>query len=101
MPGRAGAHRRCRVAVRLAAEVEDRHPLLLEARYDEAVREVGAGHLHSAAGLLAPLLDRAPLAHGLPPLGEGHPALTAARRLAGRIGVPVPAGSAEPPWNDG
>jgi tetratricopeptide (TPR) repeat protein len=97
----AGARRRYRAAVRLAAEVEDRHPLLLEARYDEAVREVDAGHVHAAVGLLAPLLDRTPLAHGLAPLGEGHPVLTAARRLAGRIGVPVPAGSAEPPWSDG
>ena len=98
---RAAAHRRYGDAVRLAAEVDDRHPLLLEARYDQAVREVDEGHMHAAAGLLAPLLDRTPLAHGLPPLGEGHPVLTAARRLAGRIGVPVPAGSAEPPWSDG
>jgi tetratricopeptide (TPR) repeat protein len=98
---RAEAHRRHGDAVRLAVEVDDRHPLLLEARYDEAVREVDEGRLHAAAGLLAPLLDRTPLAHGLPPLGEGHPVLTAARRLAGRIGVPMPAGSAEPPWSDG
>jgi hypothetical protein len=36
------------------------------------------------------VLDRTPLAHGRPALGEGHPLLSRARTLAGRLGVTVP-----------
>jgi hypothetical protein len=46
--------------------------------------------MREAASLLTPLLDRSPLAHGHPVLGEAHPLLGRARALARRLGITVP-----------
>ena len=64
--------------------------MILTARYDEAERCAGVGDTRQAAKLLAPVLDRALLAHGRPALGEAHPLLTRARALAERLGITVP-----------
>jgi hypothetical protein len=48
---------------------------------------VATGQLDVAAQLLAPVLERRPLAHGRPALGEGHWLLKAARQLATRAGL--------------
>ncbi len=66
------------------------HPVILTARYDEAARRAAVGNTREAADLLAPVLDRGPLAHGRPALGEAHPLLGRARALAGRLGIAVP-----------
>ncbi len=66
------------------------HPVILTARYDEAERCAALGDTGHAAVLLAPVLDRTPLAHGRPALGEAHPLLARARALAERLGITVP-----------
>ncbi len=73
-----------------AAGMDPCHPAILTARYDEAERRTAIGDTRQAADLLAPVLDRTPLAHGRPALGEAHPLLTRARALAGRLGITVP-----------
>jgi tetratricopeptide (TPR) repeat protein len=72
------------------AGIDPCHPVILTARCDEAERCAAAGDARRAARLLGPVLDRTPLAHGRPALGEGHPLLSRARTLAGRLGVTVP-----------
>jgi len=66
------------------------HPVILAARYDQAVRCAATGDTGEAAGLLEPVLDRTVLAHGHPALGEGHPLLARARAQAQRLGITVP-----------
>jgi tetratricopeptide (TPR) repeat protein len=73
-----------------AAGIDRCHPVVLTARHDEAVRRAARGNAREAAGLLAPLLDRNPLPHGRPALGEVHPLLGRARALAGRLGITLP-----------
>ena len=73
-----------------AAGIDPCHPVILTARYDEAERCTAVGDAGQAAKLLAPVLDRTPLAHGRPALGEAHPLLTRARALAERLGIAVP-----------
>jgi tetratricopeptide (TPR) repeat protein len=73
-----------------SAGIDPRHPVILTARYDEAVRCAALGDAIGAANLLAPVLDRTPMTHGRPALGEAHPLLTKARALAGRLGIAVP-----------
>jgi hypothetical protein len=78
----------------LAADgVDPRHPVILTAHYDEAVRCADIGDTDQAARLLTPLLDRTTLEHGRPALGAAHPLLARARALAERLGLPVPAGT--------
>ncbi|GAA3738134.1 hypothetical protein [Salinactinospora qingdaonensis] len=60
------------------------HPVLLEARYHEARLCEDRARV---AALLAPLLDRKPLAHGYPALGEGHRLLRDAQVLADERGL--------------
>jgi tetratricopeptide (TPR) repeat protein len=81
----------CFALVTALGGIDPRHPVILTAHYDEAVRCAGVGNTVQAAGLLAPLLDPALLDHGRPALGEAHPLLGRARALAERLGVPVPA----------
>ena len=66
------------------------HPVILTARYDEAVRRAATGDTREAADLLEPVLDRTLLAHGYAALGEAHPLLARARALAERLGITVP-----------
>jgi len=73
-----------------AAGIDPCHPVILTARYDEAVRRASLGEAGQAAGLLAPVLDRTLLAHGRPALAEAHPLLARARTLAERLGIAVP-----------
>jgi tetratricopeptide (TPR) repeat protein len=73
-----------------SAGIDPCHPVILTARYDEAVRCAALGDAGGAANLLAPVLDRTPMTHGRPALGEAHPLLTKARALAGRLGIAVP-----------
>jgi len=70
-----------------ATGIDPSHPVILTARCDEAGRCAGTGETGQAARLLAPVLDRTPLAHGRPALGEGHPLLARARALAERLGI--------------
>jgi tetratricopeptide (TPR) repeat protein len=72
------------------AGVDPRHPVVLTARYDEAVRCATLGNASRAAELLASVLDRTLLAHGRPALGEAHPLLSRARALAERLGIAGP-----------
>jgi tetratricopeptide (TPR) repeat protein len=72
------------------------HPVILTARYDEAVRYAARGEASQAGRLLSPVLDRTLLAHGRPALGEGHPLLARARNLAERLGITVPDSAADP-----
>jgi tetratricopeptide (TPR) repeat protein len=72
------------------AGIDACHPVILTARYDEAVRQAARGDTGQAARLLEPLLDRTPLAHGRSALGEAHPLLARARALAGRLGITIP-----------
>jgi hypothetical protein len=83
---KGGEAARRRIA-HLADRVDPTHPVLLAGRYDQAVREVATGQLDVAAQLLAPLLERCPLAHGRPALGEEHRLLRAARQLAAQAGL--------------
>ena len=66
------------------------HPVILTARYDQAVRCAVTGDTGESADLLEPVLDRTPLAHGHPALGDAHPLLVRARALAQRLGISVP-----------
>ena len=79
------------VAALPATGIDPSHPVILTARCDEAERCAAIGETGQAARLLAPVLDRTPLAHGHPALGEAHPLLARARALAERLGVTVPA----------
>ena len=86
-----------RMVTSLAGEgMDPRHPVILSAHYDEAVRCADIGNTRQAASLLAPVLDRAPLDHGRPALDEAHPVLAGARALAERLGVSVPYATTRP-----
>ncbi|MDH2426277.1 hypothetical protein [Sphaerisporangium sp. TRM90804] len=77
------------------------HPLLLEGRYDEAARRFEAGRFDGLEELLAPLLDRTPLPHGRPALGDGHPLLFKSVTLADRSGaVHLPPAPRQVLWED-
>jgi len=78
------------VAELAGAGIDPGHPVVLTARYDQAVRCAATGDTEQAADLLEPVLDRTPLAHGYPALGEFHPLLARARALAQRLGIAVP-----------
>jgi hypothetical protein len=73
-----------------AGGIDPGHPVILTARYDEAVRRAATGATREAADLLEPVLDRTVLAHGYTALGEAHPLLVRARTLAERLGITVP-----------
>jgi tetratricopeptide (TPR) repeat protein len=73
-----------------AGRIDPGHPVILTARYDEAVRRAATGDTREAADLLEPVLDRTVLAHGYTALGEAHPLLARARALAERLGVTLP-----------
>ncbi|MGH3287108.1 MAG: hypothetical protein ACRDPD_20890, partial [Streptosporangiaceae bacterium] len=73
-----------------AGGIDVSHPVILTARYDEAVRRAAAGATREAADLLEPVLDRTPLPHGYAAVGEAHPLLARARALAERLGIAVP-----------
>jgi hypothetical protein len=68
--------------------IDPTHVALLRADLHHARRLLKATDIHGAARSLVPLLDRRPLAHGLPALEDGHPLLAAAQRLAEEIGIP-------------
>jgi hypothetical protein len=70
--------------------IDPGHPVILAARYDEAVRRAATGATRDAADLLEPVLDRTVLPHGYTPLGEAHPLLVRTRALAERLGITVP-----------
>ena len=70
--------------------VDRGHPVMLTARYDEAVRRAATGATRDAADLLEPVLDRTLLPHGYAVIGETHPLLGRARALAERLGIAVP-----------
>jgi tetratricopeptide (TPR) repeat protein len=82
----AGRHRAA-LAGLTASGLDARHPLLLEGCYDEAARRFETGRFDGLDDLLAPLLDREPLPHGRPALGDGHPLLLDAVALADRSGA--------------
>ena len=73
-----------------AGGIDSGHPVILTARYDEAVRRAATGATREAADLLEPVLDRTPLPHGYAAVGEAHPLLARARALAERLGITVP-----------
>ncbi|GGK89611.1 hypothetical protein Sme01_49970 [Sphaerisporangium melleum] len=101
--GDAAAARRHREALAglTHAGVDPLHPLLLEGRFDEAARRFHAGSFEGLEELLAPLLDRTPLAHGRPALGDGHPLLLKAVVLADRSGaVHLPRTPRQILWED-
>jgi hypothetical protein len=70
--------------------IDSGHPVILTARYDEAVRRAATGATREAADLLEPVLDRTLLPHGYAAVGEAHPLLARARALAERLGITVP-----------
>src|SRR3984957_6385810 len=70
--------------------IDPSHPVILTARYDEAVRRAATGATREAAILLEPVLDRTLLPHGYAAVGEAHPLLGRARALAERLGITVP-----------
>ncbi|MDN3359670.1 hypothetical protein [Actinomadura sp. DC4] len=72
------------------------HPVAAAARVSLAASRADRGDLDSAAGLLAPVLDNAVLAHGRPAFGAEHPLLRDAVVLADRIGQPHSWGSLPP-----
>jgi tetratricopeptide (TPR) repeat protein len=74
----------------VAGGIDPCHPVILTARYDQAVRCAATGDTGESADLLEPVLDRTPLAHGHPALGDAHPLLVRARALAQRLGIAVP-----------
>ncbi|MER5647759.1 tetratricopeptide repeat protein [Streptosporangium sp. NPDC002524] len=76
------------------------HPLVLAGRLDLALCRMGSGAVEEVAPLLAPLLDRRPLAHGRPPLSDGHPLLAAARSVATRVGEPPSSTPEDRLWED-
>ncbi|HJY70253.1 MAG TPA: hypothetical protein VJ347_00585, partial [Streptosporangiaceae bacterium] len=73
-----------------ATGMDPGHPVILTARYDEAVRRAATGATREAADLLEPVLDRTPLPHGYAAVGDAHPLLARARALAERLGITVP-----------
>jgi hypothetical protein len=73
-----------------AGGIDPGHPVILAARYDEAVRRAATGATREAADLLEPVLDRTMLAHGYTALAETHPLLARSRALAERLGITVP-----------
>jgi len=73
-----------------AGRIDSGHPVILTARYDEAVRRAATGATREAADLLEPVLDRTLLPHGYAAVGEAHPLLARARALAERLGITVP-----------
>ncbi|AWS43120.1 tetratricopeptide repeat protein [Streptosporangium sp. 'caverna'] len=77
------------------------HPLVLAGRLDLALLRVGAGRVEEVSSLLAPLLDRRPLAHGRAPLGDGYPLLAAARSVAIRVGGSPPITPEDRLWENG
>lgn len=77
------------------------HPLVLAGRLDLALRRMDAGRVEEVAPLLMPLLDRRPLAHGRPALGDGHPLLAEARSVATRVGEPHSSTPEDRLWEDG
>ena len=74
----------------VSAGIDPGHPVILTARYDQAVRCAATGDTGESADLLEPVLDRTRLAHGYPALGDGHPLLIRARALAQRLGIALP-----------
>lgn len=101
--GDDGAARRHRAALAglRPAGLDAEHPLLLELRYDQAARLFESGRFDGLDDLLAPLLDRTPLAHGRPALGDGHPLLLDAVTLADRSGsVRLPRSPRQVLWED-
>ncbi|MFF3438709.1 tetratricopeptide repeat protein [Streptosporangium sp. NPDC002721] len=76
------------------------HPLVLAGRLDLALCRLGSGEVDKVAPLLAPLLDRRPLAHGRPPLSDGHPLLAEARSVATRVGEPPSSTPEDRLWED-
>ena len=73
-----------------AGGIDPGHPVILTARYDEAVRQAATGATRQAADLLEPMLDRTLLSHGYAAMGEAHPLLARARALAERLGITMP-----------
>ena len=73
-----------------ALGIDPCHPVILTARYDQAVRRAATGGTREAADLLEPVLDRTLLAHGYAAVGEAHPLLARARALAERLGITLP-----------
>ncbi|MEV7008569.1 hypothetical protein [Streptosporangium sp. NPDC051022] len=83
------------------AGLDDRHPVVLAGRMESALLLLEAGRIDEVHRELAPLLDREPLAHGRPALGDGHPLLAEARALADRLGTrQAPGVSGERLWDD-
>ena len=70
--------------------IDPGHPVILTARYDQAVRRAATGGTREAADLLEPVLDRTVLAHGYAAVGDAHPLLARARALAERLGITLP-----------
>ncbi|MBB5631681.1 hypothetical protein [Sphaerisporangium krabiense] len=98
---KAASRHRATLANLASAGLDPRHPLLLEGRYDEAARRFETGRFDGLDELLAPLLDREPLAHGRPALGDGHPLLLKAVALADRSGaVRLPRAPRQILWED-
>ncbi|MEV7967936.1 hypothetical protein AB0O34_18380 [Sphaerisporangium sp. NPDC088356] len=98
--GAARGHRAA-LAGLTASGLDAAHPLLLEGRYDEAAHRFETGRFDGLDDLLAPLLDRAPLSHGRPSLGDGHPLLLRAATLADRSGaVRLPRPPRQVLWED-
>ncbi|MFD1498585.1 hypothetical protein, partial [Streptosporangium lutulentum] len=77
------------------------HPLVLAGRLNLALLRVGAGRVDEVSSLLAPLLDRRPLAHGRASLSDGHPLLAEARSVAIRVGEAPPSTPEDRLWEDG
>lgn len=99
--GKAAARHRTALAELTACGLDPGHPLLLEGLYDEAARRFETGRFDGLDDLLAPLLDREPLAHGRPALGDGHPLLLKAAALADRSGaVRLPRAPRQVLWED-
>ncbi|WP_329082174.1 tetratricopeptide repeat protein [Streptosporangium sp. NBC_01469] len=76
------------------------HPLVLAGRLNLALCRMSSGRVEEVAPLLAPLLDRRPLAHGRPPLGDGHPLLAEARSVATRVGESPSSTPEDRLWED-
>jgi hypothetical protein len=99
--GDTAAAVRYHTELRVAADgaLEPAHVVLLSADLDQARRLLGTADIDGAGRLVAALLDRRPLPHGRPALEDGHPLLTAARRLAEEIGLP-PADPMDHDWGE-
>ncbi|MFC4588596.1 hypothetical protein [Sphaerisporangium corydalis] len=98
---KAAERHRAALAELTALGLDPLHPLLLESRYDQAARRFESGRFDGLDGLLAPLLDREPVSHGRPALGDGHPLLLKAVTLADRSGaVDLPRAPRQVLWED-